>query len=167
MLFLTLALPAGIGGGAFSSYIPSTSLFCPKRLQGTALGIQAGIGNFWVSIVQFVTPWIITFAIFGTLAGGYLVFTKGEVIQNIWLQNSAFIYVPFLVIIGILAWIYLKSVPIRASLREQFDIFKNKHTWFCTITYLMTFGSFAGYSATFPLMISTIYCNFPDPSVPL
>jgi NNP family nitrate/nitrite transporter-like MFS transporter len=166
-LFMVLALSAGLGGGDFSSYMPSTSMFFPKRLQGTSLGIQAGIGNFGVSVVQFVTPWIIGFAIFGAVTGGSQVFTKGDVTQNIWLQNGAFIYAPFLVVIGILAWIYLKSVPIRASLREQFDIFKNKHTWFCTITYMMTFGSFAGYSAAFPLMISTIYGVFPDAPDPL
>ena len=131
------------------------------------MGIQAGIGNFGVSIVQFVTPWKIGLAICGTLAGGSQIFTKGDVIQDVWLQNSSFIYAPFLVIIGILAWIYLKSVPIRASFREQLDIFKNKHTWFCTITYVMTFGSFAGYSAAFPLMISTIYGVFPDAPDPL
>ncbi|MEK7557179.1 MAG: hypothetical protein AAB538_04340, partial [Patescibacteria group bacterium] len=45
---------AGMGGGDFSSYMPSTSLFFPKRLQGTALGIQAGIGNFGVSLAQFL-----------------------------------------------------------------------------------------------------------------
>ena len=166
-LFMILALSAGLGGGDFSSYMPSTSMFFPKRLQGTALGIQAGIGNFGVSVVQFVTPWIIGFAIFGTIAGGSQIFTKGDVTQNIWLQNGSFIYAPFLVVVGFLAWKYLKSVPIRASVREQFDIFKNKHTWFCTITYMMTFGSFAGYSAAFPLMISTVYGVFPDAPDPL
>ena len=45
-LFMALAFLAGIGGGAFSGFMPSTSYFFPKRLQGTALGLQAGIGNF-------------------------------------------------------------------------------------------------------------------------
>ena len=56
-MLMVLAFLAGLGGGNFSSFMPSTSLFFPKRLQGTALAIQAGIGNFGVSIVQFVTPW--------------------------------------------------------------------------------------------------------------
>ena len=166
-LFMILALSAGLGGGDFSSYMPSTSMFFPKRLQGTALGIQAGIGNFGVSIVQFVTPWIVGLAIFGTIAGRSQIFTSGDVTQNIWLQNGSFIYAPFLAVVAFLAWRYLRSVPIRASLREQFDIFKNKHTWFCTITYVMTFGSFAGYSAAFPLMISTVYGDFPNAPDPL
>src|SRR3989337_76280 len=73
-LFIVLALGLGMGGGDFSSYMPSTSLFFPKRLQGAALGIQAGVGNFGVSLGQFVTPWIIGFAAFGALAGPPQVF---------------------------------------------------------------------------------------------
>jgi NNP family nitrate/nitrite transporter-like MFS transporter len=42
-MLLSLAFLAGLGGGNFSSFMPSTSLFFPKRLQGTALAIQAGI----------------------------------------------------------------------------------------------------------------------------
>ena len=47
---MVLAFLAGIGGGAFSGFMPSTSYFFPKRKQGTALGLQAGIGNFGVSL---------------------------------------------------------------------------------------------------------------------
>lgn len=165
-LFMLLAFMAGFGGGDFSSYMPSTSLFFPKRLQGTALGIQAGIGNFGVSIAQFVTPWIIGISVFGALAGGSQTMMKGGVAQNVWLQNAAFVYVPFLLLMTVLAWVYLRRVPVRASFREQLDIFRNKHTWFCTITYVMTFGSFSGLSAAFPLMIATVYGDFeqaPDP----
>lgn len=166
-LFLVLAFAAGLGGGDFSSFMPSTSIFFPKRLQGTALGIQAGIGNFGVSLAQFLTPWIIGLAAFGAVTGGPQVFTKGEVVKDIWLQNAAFIYVPLLVLLGALAWIYLRSVPVHATFREQLDIFKNKHTWFCTVTYVMTFGSFSGLSAAFPLLIKTVYGKFPDAPDPL
>ncbi len=165
-MFMVLAFAFGLGGGDFSAYMPSTSLFFPKRLQGTALGIQAGVGNFGVSLTQFVVPWIISFAAFGALVGGPQVFTKGKVVKDIWLQNAPFLWIPFLAIMTILCWIFLRSVPVRASFREQLDIFKSKHTWFCTITYIMTFGSFSGYSATFPLLIKTLYGGFegaPDP----
>jgi NNP family nitrate/nitrite transporter-like MFS transporter len=166
-MFMLLALTAGMGGGDFSSFMPSTSLFFPKRLQGAALGIQAGIGNFGVSLAQFVTPWIIGFAAFGALAGGSQVFTKNEIASDIWLQNGVFWYVPLLIVLGIMSLLWLKSIPVKASFREQLDIFKNKHTWFCTITYVMTFGSFSGFSAAFPLMIKTIYGHFPEAPDPL
>ena len=166
-LFILLALLAGLGGGDFSSYMPSTRLFFPNKLQGTALGLQAGIGNFGVSLAQFVTPWIIGFAMFGALAGDSQTMVAGGKAQNVWLQNAAFWYVPFLLIIGVVAWLYLRSVPIKASFKQQLDILKIKHTWFCTVTYMMTFGTFAGLAAAFPLLIKTLYGSFPGAPDPL
>jgi MFS transporter, NNP family, nitrate/nitrite transporter len=122
-MFLLLAFLAGLGGGNFSSFMPSTSLFFPKRMQGTALGLQAGIGNFGVSVAQFVTPWIIGFSAFGALTGGAQTFTKGAVSKSIWLQNAALWYVPLIVIGAFLAYQALKNVPVRANIREQLDIF--------------------------------------------
>lgn len=166
-VFLFLAFLIGFGGGDFSSYMPSTSLFFPKRLQGTALGLQAGIGNFGVSLTQFVTPLIISVAVAGSLLGGPQEFTRGEETRDIWLQNAAFWYVPFLIVLGIVSWVWLRSVPVKASFREQLDIFSNKHTYFCTITYIMTFGAFSGLSAVFPLLIRLVYGGFEDPPDPL
>lgn len=80
--FMIIGFLCGMGGGDFSSFMPSTSIFFPKRLQGTALGIQAGLGNFGVSIVQFVAPWIIGFAALGAIAGGPQVFTKADVVKG-------------------------------------------------------------------------------------
>jgi MFS transporter, NNP family, nitrate/nitrite transporter len=165
-MFVLLAFLAGMGGGDFSSYMPSTSLFFPKRLQGTALGIQAGIGNFGVSLAQFLTPWIIGFAAFGALGGAGQTFVKGAVSKPMWLQNAFWVYVPFLVVLGGACFVGLRSVPVRVAFKDQLDIFKSKHTWFCTATYVMTFGSFSGLSAAFPLLIKTVYGKFdgaPDP----
>ncbi|MGE3775712.1 MAG: MFS transporter [Pirellulaceae bacterium] len=159
-VYLVLALLLGMGGGDFSSHMPSTSLFFPKRLQGTALGIQAGIGNFGVSLTQFVTPWIIGVASFAAVTGPsqLLKSPKGE--QAVWLQNAALWYVPLLVIVGIFCWVQLRSVPVKATFREQLDIFKDRHTWNCTITYMMTFGSFSGFAAAFPMLIKSLYGGF-------
>ena len=99
-MLLSLAFLAGLGGGNFSSFMPSTSLFFPKRLQGTALAIQAGIGNFGVSIVQFVTPWIIGFVLLGgaSFMGESQVLTKAGVQSQVYLQNAAAIMIPFVVV---------------------------------------------------------------------
>ena len=80
--FMIIGFLTGMGGGDFSSYMPSTSIFFPKRLQGVAMGIQAGIGNFGVSVVQFVTPWIIGFAALGTIVGGPQLFTKADAVRG-------------------------------------------------------------------------------------
>ncbi|MBI5659515.1 MAG: MFS transporter [Nitrosomonadales bacterium] len=82
MTFMIIGFLTGMGGGDFSSFMPSTSIFFPKRLQGVSMGIQAGLGNFGVSIVQFVAPWIIGFAALGTVVGGPQVFTKGDVAKG-------------------------------------------------------------------------------------
>jgi NNP family nitrate/nitrite transporter-like MFS transporter len=161
--FMVLAFLAGLGGGNFSSFMPSTSLFFPKRLQGTALGLQAGIGNFGVSVTQFVVPWVIGMA----LVGSPQAFTQKDKTSDIWLQNAAYVWAPFILVGAILAWIGLRSVPVKATFREQLDIFREKHTWIMTSLYIMTFGSFSGYSAAFPLLIGKVYGKFPDAPEPL
>ncbi|WMJ73613.1 MFS transporter [Cytophagaceae bacterium ABcell3] len=163
--FMVVAFFLGLGGGDFSSFMPSTSIFFPKKLQGTALGIQAGIGNFGVSLVQLISPWLLGFSIFFGLGGHPQVII--ETGREIWLQNIAYIYILPLLILGILAWFRLRSIRMNASFKEQIDIFKSKHTWYCTITYFMTFGTFAGMSAAFPLLISTIYGGFANAPNPL
>ena len=167
-VLMVLAFLAGLGGGNFSSFMPSTSMFFPKRLQGTALAIQAGIGNFGVSIVQFVTPWVIGFALVGgmTFVGDSQTMVKANVESQVWLQNAPLIMIPFVVVFGISAWLLLKSIPIKANFGAQFDIFRSGHTWSMTSLYIMTFGVFSGLSATFPLLIRQIYGGFegaPDP----
>ena len=46
--FQILALLSGIGGGNFASSMSNISFFFPKRVQGYALGMNAGLGNFGV-----------------------------------------------------------------------------------------------------------------------
>ena len=82
MTFLIIAFLCGMGGGDFSSFMPSTSIFFPKRLQGLAMGVQAGIGNFGISVVQFTVPWIIGFAVVGGAVGGPQLFTRANVVNN-------------------------------------------------------------------------------------
>ena len=152
--FMLIGFLLGIGGGDFSSFMPSTSLFFPKKEVGTALGIQAGVGNFGVSLVQLLSPLIMSLTLFSFLGGGEIIVETGK---TIYLENIAFIYVIPLLIVGIWAWFSLKSIPVKASFKEQLDIFKDRHTLYCTMTYIMTFGIFAGFSAAFPLMIKNLY----------
>lgn len=154
---LTLAFLAGIGGGAFSGFMPSTSYFFPRRLQGTALGLQAGIGNFGVSLVQLLTPWLVGFGMLGFLGASQRLHVTGKPDITVWYQNAAFFYIPFIIVGAILAWLILKSVPVTANIRQQFDIFGNQDTWWMTLLYIMTFGTFSGLSAQFGLLMSNLY----------
>jgi len=46
----------------------------------------------------------------------------------------------------------------------QFKIFRNKHTWAMTILYIVTFGSFIGFSMALPLSMKVIFgvSHVPD-----
>ncbi len=154
---MVLAFLAGIGGGAFSGFMPSTSYFFPRRMSGTALGLQAGIGNFGVSLVQLLTPWLVGFSMIGFLGGSQTLKTVGKPDSQVWYQNAAFVWIPLCLIIGVVAWMILKSVPITANIRQQFDIFGNADTWWMTLIYIMTFGTFSGLSAQFALLMTNLY----------
>ena len=159
---LVLALLSGIGGGAFSGFMPSTSYFFPRRLQGTALGLQAGIGNFGVSLVQLLTPWLIGFSLVGALGASQTMARPpkhghASAPVEVWYQNAAYIYVPFILVGAVLAWTLLRSVPVTANVRQQFDIFRNQDTWWMTLLYIMTFGTFSGLSAQFGLLLKNLY----------
>lgn len=152
-----LAFLAGIGGGAFSGFMPSTSYFFPRRMQGTALGLQAGIGNFGVSLVQLLTPWLIGFGMVGFLGGSQQMKVTGRPPTQVWYQNAAFVWIPLLLIVAGFAWTMLKSVSLKVNIRQQFDIFSNQDTWWMTLVYIMTFGTFSGLAAQFGLLMTNLY----------
>jgi NNP family nitrate/nitrite transporter-like MFS transporter len=66
---LILALLCGLGGGNFSSSMANISFFFPKERKGSALGVNAGLGNLGVSVVQFLSPLVVTAGIFGIFGG--------------------------------------------------------------------------------------------------
>ena len=154
---MVLAFLAGIGGGAFSGFMPSTSYFFPRRMQGTALGLQAGLGNFGVSLVQLLTPYLIAFSGLAIFGGSQMMAMPGKPAQEVFFQNASFVWIPLMVVGALLAWTMLKSVPIQTSVKQQFDIFSNADTWLMTVLYIMTFGTFAGLSAQFGLLMANLY----------
>lgn len=150
---LVLSFISGIGGGVFSGFMPSTGYFFPKRLSGTALGIQAGIGNFGISFIQLVAPWLMGF----TLLGVGMVAPQRTNKGDIFVHNPAIFLVPWAIVGAIVAWMLLKDVPVKANFRQQIDIFGNKNTWILTIVYFMTFGAFSGFAAQMALLINQTF----------
>lgn len=158
--FVVLALLCGFGGGNFASSMSNISFFYPKALKGSALGLNAGLGNLGVSVVQFVVPLVITAGVFGALGGEPQQWLKGGESRSMWLQNAGFIWVPFILASTIAAWFGMNDIAsARASFADQAVIFRRKHNWLMCWLYLGTFGSFIGYSAGFPLLIKS---QFPE-----
>ena len=155
-VMVVLALLCGFGGGNFASSMSNISFFYPKAQKGTALGLNAGLGNLGVSVVQFVVPLVITAGVFGAIGGEPALWTKGSETRQMWLQNAGFIWVPFIVVAALAAWFGMNDIAdAKASFADQAIIFKRKHNWLMCWLYLGTFGSFIGYSAGFPLLIKS------------
>lgn len=154
---MTLAFLAGIGGGAFSGFMPSTSYFFPRRMQGTAFGLQAGLGNFGVSLVQLLTPYLIALSGLALFGASQTLQSPGKAAAQVWYQNAAFVWIPLMLIGAAIAWTMLRSVPVTANIKQQFDIFGNQDTWWMTILYIMTFGTFSGLAAQFGLLMANLY----------
>ena len=155
-IFVMLALLCGFGGGNFASSMSNISFFYPKSQKGTALGLNAGLGNLGVSIVQFVVPLVITAGVFGSLGGESQTVVKAGQNTSMWLQNAGFIWVPFVAVSAIAAWFGMNDLAeAKASFADQAVIFARKHNWLMCWLYLGTFGSFIGYSAGFPLLIKS------------
>ncbi|HHB83533.1 MAG TPA: antiporter [Devosia sp.] len=69
---------------------------------------------------------------------------------------SKWLVLPIVIVLTVVG---LKMIPgqVGQNLTRQYKIFGNKHTWAMTIIYIMTFGSFIGYSAALPLTIKVVF----------
>ena len=231
--FQLMALWSGVGGGNFASSMSNISTFFPKRLQGTALGLNAGLGNFGVTTMQILIPLIMTMGVFGALGGEPTTLVKdsgwifGKIVAGTptYIQNAGFVWIVLLLPLAAIAWfgmsnllpispdagnallafikvtwlytlaflpaiiglyLYLPAptglgvlnmwvaLPLiiistllvmklaafgsmKENIAKQFAIFKNKHTWSMTALYVVTFGSFIGFSMALPLSITVIF----------
>ena len=238
--FQLMALWSGVGGGNFASSMANIGTFFPKRLQGTALGLNAGLGNFGVTTMQVVIPLVMTVSLFGGLGGESMTLVKdsGWILGKIaagtptWIQNAGFAWLLSLIPLSALCffgmnnlssvspnigstvaafikiiWLYTLSflpagvglylylpkptglgllsmwlvMPLiivstlmlmkltafgtmKDNIAKQFAIFGNKHTWSMTALYIVTFGSFIGFSMALPLSITVIFgiSHVPD-----
>lgn len=156
-MFALIALLCGFGGGNFASSMSNISFFYPKSQQGTALGLNAGLGNLGVSVMQFAVPLAVAGGLFGVFGGEPQQLGDGG---RLWLQNAGWIWVPFIAVVSVAAWFGMNDIAdAKASFRDQAVIFKRKHNWLMCWLYVATFGSFIGFSAGFAMLSKT---QFPD-----
>lgn len=157
---VALALLCGLGGGNFASSMSNISHFYPKAQKGYALGMNAGLANLGVSVVQLGVPLVISVSVFGALGGSAQTSPGGA---PMWLQNAGFVWVPFIAMAALAAWFGMNDIAdARAAFAEQAVIFRRRHNWLMCCLYLGTFGSFIGYSAGLPMLIKS---QFPGVDV--
>jgi MFS transporter, NNP family, nitrate/nitrite transporter len=168
--FVAAAALGGLGGGNFSSSMANISYFYPNRQKGTALGINAAGGNLGVGLVQLVVPFLITIGSLGAVFGGdsqtrvdseaSVGSATGVAQSEVWVQNSAFFWVPLILLSATCAYFFMNNLNVsQVSPKEQAPVAKHKHTWVMSYLYIGTFGSFIGFSASFPVLIKS---QFPE-----
>ena len=158
VVFVVIALLCGLGGGNFSASMANISFFFPKRMLGTALGWNAGIGNLGVGIVQAVVPLVIYGGALAIKGGESQSYVDQGVVSEVWLQNAGYIWVPLILAATIAAaWGMNNIRDASATFGEQVVIFRRKHAWLLAWLYVGTFGSFIGFAAAFPILLSALF----------
>ena len=108
--YLTFALLAGLsgfGGGNFASSMSNISYFFPKNVQGTSLGLNAGIGNLGVGVMQKVIPLAVGLFLFSAID------KNGDTVSGVALagiQNAGWVWVPLLSLAAIAAFFGMNNV---------------------------------------------------------
>lgn len=113
--FQVLAFLSGIGGGNFSSSMSNISFFYPKKVQGYALGMNAGLGNFGVTTMQIVIPLVMTFGLFG---GDPMILenTSGTLIGKIpagtetYIHNAGYVWLLLLIPLAFAGWFGMNNI---------------------------------------------------------
>ncbi|RBQ20924.1 MFS transporter [Spongiactinospora rosea] len=134
--FLLTAALMGLGGGNFSASMANISFFFPEGRKGVALGINAAAGNLGVAVAQLVVP---------------VVIHLGTGLQ---LAYAALMWMPLLIVAAAASWLRMDSLtsakPDGVSYRLAM---RARQTWIMSFLYIGTFGSFIGFSFTFPLLV--------------
>ncbi|MDF3292210.1 MFS transporter [Streptomyces silvisoli] len=135
-VFLLIGAAAGAGGGNFASSMTNISHFFPRRRQGWALGVNAGGGNLGVAVVQ--------------LLGLLVIATSGSGHP----EYVVAVYLPLIVVVSVLAALSMDNIQaVRTAPGAQREAAANPHTWWISLLYVGTFGSFIGYGFAFGLVL--------------
>lgn len=153
-VLLVCAAFTGIAGANFATSMGVVTLWFPKQMQGTALGVN-GLGNLGVTIAQFTIPAVIGFSLAGLLTGG-------GATKSIHLENAGFVWIPLILLCVGLIWFGTKDFPTEPkSFASQLVAGKRQHTWVLSGLYFLTFGCFVAMGASLPLIITSVFANAP------
>jgi NNP family nitrate/nitrite transporter-like MFS transporter len=117
-VFQILAFLSGFGGGNFASSMSNISFFYPKRMQGLALGLNAGLGNAGVTTMQILIPLAMTAGIFGAMGGDPITLVKdsGWLLGKIpagtatFIQNAGFVWLLLLAPLAVAGWFGMNNI---------------------------------------------------------
>lgn len=120
--FMIMAFLSGFGGGNFASSMSNISYFYPKKEQGIALGLNAGLGNFGVTTMQILIPLVMTFPMLGPLSGDSMNLSgpSGTIFKRIaagsetWLSNAGWVWMIWLIPLAYFGWKKMNNIRTEA-----------------------------------------------------
>ncbi|MHA6510968.1 MFS transporter [Tessaracoccus sp. Z1128] len=135
-----IATLAGVGGGNFASSMANISFFFPAKEKGAALGLNAAGGNLGTAAVQLAVPIVITLG------------------AGLSLDRAGLMFIPLALLAAVLAWRGMDNLSnAKSDPRAYAAALRHPHTWIISFIYIGTFGSFIGYSATFPTLLRNLF----------
>ncbi|MFD8107982.1 nitrate/nitrite transporter [Streptomyces microflavus] len=143
-VFLLIGATAGVGGANFASSMTNITIFYPQRHQGWALGVNAGGGNLGVAVIQILGLLVIATA--GNTHPSYVIA----------------LYLPLIVVVSVLSALRMDNVDaVRAEPGALREAAGSRHTWWISVLYIGTFGSFIGYGFAFGLVLQSEFGSTP------
>lgn len=146
------AAVTGIAGANFATSMAAVTLWFPKQLQGTALGVN-GLGNLGVTLAQFLVPAVV---------GISLASSSYSPARLLHLEYAAWIWVPLILGCSAAIWFGTRDYPTDSkAMASQLGVCRDKHTWAISCLYFLTFGAFVAMGASLPLIIKEVFAQAP------
>ncbi|CAB9520052.1 Nitrate/nitrite transporter NarU [Seminavis robusta] len=130
--------------GNHSYYSSANKLFCSSDT------FWSHIYFYWTTFTGLFAALLTTSLLIGSREIHFFTTAGGEVMLR-------FLLVVFAIVVEHLICYFGSPLPCKRNIRDQARIFKDKHTYLMTILYIMSFGSFIGFSGAFPKLIQDLF----------
>lgn len=131
-MFLLCALGFGLSGASFAVGIAYTSVWFPRGMQGTALGIF-GAGNAGAAVTTLVAPTVLN------------MLTRSGEVPDGW-RLLPVLYAGALVLIAVLFWFLTTTRVVEGgrekTIRQQLRPLRDVRVWRFGLYYFLVFGAF-------------------------
>lgn len=153
-VLLCCAALTGTAGANFATSMAVINLWFPKRLQGTALGIN-GLGNLGVTLAQLIIPIVIAWS-------PVLPPAAPSAAKSAALANAALVWIVPALLCTAAIWLGTEDKVVeRKSVLAQLGAGRHLHTWVLSTLYFLTFGCFVAMGASLPLVIKEVFASAP------
>src|SRR6202045_3542424 len=121
----------GLGGGNYAASLANVNAFYPQRLKGSALAINAGVGNLGVAVIQLI---------------GLLVLATAGHEAPYWVCA---VYLVLLAIVGVAAALFMDNLDHGIEVNTMRSVLFERDTYVISLLYICTFGSWIGFAFAF------------------